>query len=575
MKNLLITHRLAVFFALFSGVVIALPALLPYFTVENYGGILNLPLSSENIYLSRIHEILDGNWSVASPFFHEYKDFPVAIYPVNEWIYAVLAYVFGLQAGIIAAKALLPMLLFLLTYFFVLRIIGNRTDVLSIQTALSAALLVVLGTQFVAYSAVFQAFVHFEAGPVLWSRLVNPIVGGIQIMALLLLISMIWQRKRYATLASGVVAASTVGYFFSLATSLALLGTFFLIALARKEYAIAKALGAAALIAGAIDSWWWYKTLLLAGGETGKLVSQQNGMFFTHAPVLNKAVLAATILTLVFFCFSYFYKKHRDMFPWLFVAALMATSWIVFNQQIITGRQIWYYHFVQYTVPFSMIAIITAGYLALRDHAKIWLGCTILISAASVCYGLISVASYQLEFHYLVEAQRYAGVVGWLNANAGKDCVVLTNVGQKWEPDRIITGYTSCDTYTGGVTYAGVPPERVKHNFFLGYQLLGVGGKEFARVLTENPDSVRSYFYGDWHQMFGHGLEPWVEQKISELALEYDFFEKTPLRDNIKKYRADYFFSETAVARTLLNKMPEMEIVTTAGGYYLYGLTLQ
>ncbi len=574
-KAQLYTHRLAIFFSIMVGVFFVLPIILPAFVLgPQYHGILNLPLSDEDIYVVRIHEILDGHWSVASPFFYEYKDFPVAMYPINEWLYAIPAFIFGLSSVVIASKFVLPALLFLLTYACMSCVLGRRNDSVTIHTALAGALFVVLGAEFVIYQVVVAYVTGSAVGDIIWSRLVNPITGGVQLMAFLALLATTWNRGwRYAFIAAGVLLASMVGYFFSFGTALAVLGSLFLFGLLKREYDVARSLFWIGTISIVLDSWWWYRMLFTFGGEGGKAQAMMNGMFFTHAPVLNKAVFAATLLVGALFCYSYFYLKQReDIRTWIFVAALITGCWIVFNEQIITGREIWYYHFVQYTVPLCMISFITAGYLAFRRYVRAWMTAVIFISAFCTGFGLLSTQSYVKEMSYVQSAQHYAGVFSWLTTHAPKDCVVLINPNnaRREEYERVVPAYTSCNSYTAHYFWAGITKERIEHNFLLQLQMQGIESADINDYLKAHEDDIRTTFFTDWDQAFGHGEEQWITDRIDQLTKDYQGFIKVPLTRQIKKYRFDYLLSEGPLSKNLLRIMPEIEESVVIDGHYLY-----
>ncbi len=354
-------NRMALFFAFAVGLCTVAPIILaPVAVGDAYKGIQYLPLNDEDIYRARINEVLNGHFGVTSPFLYDYKDSPLLWPPINEWLYALPAFLFGLSAVIIASKFVLPAALFLLVYFLTKNIIGEQNY--AELCALAAGLVSTLGIVFVDYHYLALLFSGKELGPVMWTRLVNPISGGVELFGFLVLVWCIWeQRLRYAYILAGALLALMIGYYFSFAIGLAVIGVLFLLAAFRKEFVIARELVYVGLISVVLDSWIWYNVFTSIGGEAGRTLAMRNGMFFTHEPVLNKVLLLATVY--VALCFFYTYRvaqKKENLRSWLFLFALLAGSWLAFNQQIITGRQIWYHHFVQYTVPISMLSVIVA-----------------------------------------------------------------------------------------------------------------------------------------------------------------------------------------------------------------------
>ena len=573
-KLFLQRHLYALILAVVAGAVCIAPSFLATAALgSGYYGIEYGPLNDEDIYRARIHEVLDGHPMVTSPYFYEYKDSPVVIVPINEWLYAAPAFIFGLAGIMVASKFFLPAALFLLVYFLVRKLLGAGDDALSVSTALAAAFFVTLGSAFVDYrSMITLLLVGGTPGPHMWTRPVNPIVGAVQLFGFLLLLSQVWQRTwRYAYVAAGALLAATIGYFFTLGISLAILGALGLFALLRKEFAVAREMIFILLISIVLDSWYWYRMFASFGTSEGSALAMRNGLFFTHAPVLNKALLAATLIVFCFFLYSYLWKKNRGhVRSWIFIAGLILGSWIVLNQQVITGREIWYQHFVQYTVPLAGISVIVAAYLAFRTYAPraLYIG-MITLSLVCLAFGFWSVRSFTAELQWFAYNQKLGGVMSWLNVNAPKGCVVLVAYNDEWL-ERQIPAYTSCNVYNSVVTTSGVPEYRLAHNFLLRMRLNGVRTSDAHAYLVTHERGIRNYFFSDWGQLFGQGEEPWILDRIALLEKEYSLFLGKTLEQNIKTYRVDYMISDGPLAPSILNALPDLEVATTTEPFYIY-----
>ena len=575
MRAFLKTHRIAIFLTIVVGIITGLPTILaPLALGSGYHGIPFLPLSDEYHYFARIQEILDGHWSNASTFLYEYKNMPTTMYAVNETLYAIPALILGIIPIVIASKFVLPAVLFFLSYLLLFRMF--RKDDGGELTAIAAALFVVLGAEFVNYSYLMRIPTLWLFQESQWTRLVNPIVGAVQLTGFLILLWQGGDRKwRYAYIAAGVLLASMVGYIFTFALSLAILGALFVFALARREYDIAKKFFFVGCISTILDSLWWYVMLTTLGGEAGRLIATQSGMAFTHAPVLNKAVLAASVLFALFFCYTYFYLKDRGRIrEWFFAASLLVGSWIAFNQQIITGREVWYPHFVQYTVPLCVLALISAGHLALHRHKLLWQVSMYALCVITLGYGILSVSSYASlgDMQYFAQNQSPAGYSPWLNMNAKKDCVVLVNVNDEYleYEERLIPTFSHCNTYTVNDPVLAMTEERNEHNFLLQLQMRDIDIAHVRDYLVADQVDVRGHFYSDFSQAFGKGMEPWIVNRIDALTADYKAFVQVPLETNIKKYRADYLLSDGPLQEHLRRALPNLTLATTTQGYYLY-----
>lgn len=577
MKGLYREHRVALLLTVFVGCAIGLPFILaPLKLGSGYLGVPFFPLSDEYHYLADIREILDGHWRAASVYLYEYKDLPTTMYPVNQWLYAIFALIFGLVPVAIASKFVLPAALFLLTYVFLYKMVGKLGDSGKV-TAVAGALFVALGAEFVNYSYLISLIRDGAPATVsLWTRLVNPISGAVQLMGLMVLLWQIWDRRwRYAHITAGVLLALMVGYIFTFALALAILGTLFLMALARREYDIARKFVYAGAISAVLDAGWWYAMLHTLGGEAGRLIATQSGMSFTHEPVLNKAVLVASVITVGFFLFARYVAKERgNARIWLFLAALLIGSWIALNQQVVTGRNVWHHHFVQYTVPLSALAVLVSGYLALARYAVLWRAAMYLLSFIMVSYGIFAVSAYADpgSLEYYKHFTRTAPAFAWIEAHSEKDCVVLVSphdTAWQWE-EVSLPAFTHCNIYTVWDPLLAKSAERNLHNFLLRMQILGIAPEDAQGYLLEHWGDVRGSFYENWEQAFGRGVDSWVVAKVSELSAQYASFVETDIETHIKQYRADLMLSEGPLPERVLAQLQGLTLATSTHGYFIY-----
>src|SRR3989339_1428561 len=122
-------HTLATLFAVLVGLLSLFPSILaPLAVGGDYAGMQFLYIDDEDIYRARIHEVMEGHIGVASPYFFEYKDMPVMVPPINEWLYALPALFFGLSFVITLSKFLFPALLFLLIYVLTRSMAGGSEE---------------------------------------------------------------------------------------------------------------------------------------------------------------------------------------------------------------------------------------------------------------------------------------------------------------------------------------------------------------------------------------------------------------------------------------------------------------
>jgi hypothetical protein len=565
-------HAWGLSFALLVGLISVAPTVLaPLPLGRDYRGIQYLPLDDEDIYRARIHEILDGHYAVASPFLYEYKNTSVvAVPPINEWFYALPAFLFGLSAVIVASKFLLPAFLFFFSYLLVRRLLKEEPAVT--LTAVVAGLLVAFGTNLMNYQSVIPALEGLApVNPILWTRLVNPVVGAVEVFAFLYLLLRVWEGDRRFVIPAGAVLALMVGYFFSFGIAASILAVLLLGALAKKEYSRARYVAYIFLLSLVLDAWYWYQTLFSVSGPAGRVLAERNGMSFTHAPVLNKMLITATLFVAASYLYARFRQKQTEYDNvWFFLGTLLLGSWLALNQQIITGREIWYHHFVQYTVPLSLVAIAVASHISWRFAAsRVWRFGMYSILGLLLAYGLFSTTHFK-QAPAFAESQENAEIMSWLQTNAQKDCVVLVSAIE--EVERLIPAYTSCNTYNTSVTFAGVPKERVLHNYLLGLRLRGITRDTVRDYLDSHSTEVRVYFFDNWSELFTTGSDAWAQETNTSLEHSYAAFLRGNLRDQILTFRTDYILTSEPIPLETVSVLPTLRLVKAGLGYYLYAL---
>jgi hypothetical protein len=575
MKQFLYNHRWALFLSLVVGCITVAPAILAPLSIGSaYRGIQYAPLNDEDTYRTLIHEVLDGHPMVISPFFYEYKNgasTAEAIPPLNSWVYGYPAFVLGLSATLAISKFLFPAVLFLLTYWLVLLLIGEESFDAKL-CAIAAGLLVVFGADMADYHYLFTALKNPNALRAnIWTRPQNPIVGGVELFGFFALLwSVVQKRFRYAYIPAGVVFALTVGYYFSFGIAGAFLAALVVLMALKKEWRVARDLVLVGVVMLIADCWYWYGAITSFGGTSGTAAAERNGMFLTHAPVFNLFLFVATIIVGVCFGYSYFAKKITHTNAWLFVASLLIAGWIAFNEQIITGKEIWYYHFVQYTVPLSLVAAVVAFYFALRPvRPRAWRALMLFACAATLLYGAASIYSFVPDIPAFTLEQQESPAIEWLNTNAPADCVVLlANYIDDLEPK--IPAYTQCNLYDPQWLFSGVPQERTQHDFFIRLWLQGVSGTDAKSYLLAHDTEVRAYFYDNWAEYFGSGVDPWVQNKIATLVPEYQQFLQSNIKTELQQYRLDYILSDGPLPKSLLAELPGLKVKVISGPYYFY-----
>jgi hypothetical protein len=251
---------------------------------------------------------------------------------------------------------------------------------------------------------------------------------------------------------------------------------------------------------------------------------------------------------------------------------LLLTGWIVFAQQLLTGKAIWPDHFVQFTIPFVMISVIVAAALTFSTRfPKLWFAGIALIVVISVAVGTYSAGSYSHNKSDFIRQQSYGGLFSWLNTNAPKECVLML---REWneELERMIPAYTGCNVYSTQYVYFGIPEDRTLHNFVLRMRLLGVDPLKVEEYLYADENDVRGYFFENWDELYmsTQGRDAWLEGKVAMIANAYRESLKMSLNDEIHQYKIDYLYSEETLSSEILKELLGATIATSSKEFTLY-----
>lgn len=561
------------------GTVSVLPQFLAVRAIgSDYEGIHFMYTANEDVYMARIQEVVDGHWGLGSVFFSEYKDWPTMLPPLGEYFYAlpVILSPVSLSNVLIASKFLLPAVLFLAVYYLIVKLSRDPELLSSKLNAAVGGLLVTLGYDLIDYQYVIGLFRNpgVALSLPLWTRPVNPIIGAILIFIFLLLIlSIIKRRAKGLFIPAGLVWALAIGYVFSWTFILVILLLFILLYLYRKDYFLVKNFFFVFAVWFLATLPYWYGMLNSMASPGGSELAVRNGMSFTHAPVLNKLVIASSILFLILSLYFKYIKKDKskDDLWWWFCLVIVISSWIVFNQQIITGRTVWYYHYVQYTIPTLMVVMMLLLNNWIKPYFfKIWSAVMILIVLLVVSFNFLSLRTVRNRHDDYKKLQSFAPVFAWINSNTVKDCVVLNQDAAGVALDMLIPAFTHCNVYAPSWTYDGVPIDRVWHNYLAILRLRGVDPSQVKKYLEDHQSEVRGYFFTDWNQMFGSGRDAYIEKKIDQLAIDYQGFVKDDFLSELKRYKLDYILFVGQPTQSIFTQLPKIKLVYRDDNYSIY-----
>ena len=301
-------------------------------------------------------------------------------------------------------------------------------------------------------------------------------------------------------------------------------------------------------------------------------------MFYTHQPMPNKVLLVGLLIFLP--CLIYeFYKKNQtgqkiENWWWLCLSFLLG-GLLALNQQILTGQTIWPYHFVQYTVPLVMVVLVVLFYNFIKSRLpKIWrLGTAAVFIFLSVfAFATIRNFSYRGDDRVgdMEKLQKYSGILEWLNSNAPKDSVVLTKDSED-SLQTLIPALTSSNTYrTNWLQLSLIPAERIYHNYLVFLRINEIKLEEVRGYLQQHQSEFRISFFTDWDMLFAAGDSEYINQKIEQIADDYQLFIKKDFTTELKKYRLDYIMSAGPLSENAQVELRGLAEVWNSGDIFIY-----
>lgn len=574
-------------FAVIVGLISVAPEAITIFSLgKNYQSIPFFKVNDNLFYLAKIQDILEGHWRANSPALYEYKNSTSLILPIGEYLYALPAKLFNLRVDLILVfyKFLLPAALFILSYILVINLSKNSDNFGDKINAVATSLFIALGNDLVnlknswlLVTGQMHSFITLG-----WTRPVNPIIGGILLFIFLLLVWKIINRGRWQiAFIAGIILALMLYYFFSWALGVIVISLLAFIYLLKKNYKIFANLSIIILISFVSSLFYWRNILMTIVSGQGQELAVRSGLLYFHSPLFNKVLLLSLLIFLPCFVYEFIVNKRQNISLdnwWWFCSALLSGGLVALNQQIITGRTVWPYHFTQYTVPFAIIALM----LLFNNFIKpklywLWQAAVTLIIVFSLAYGIASGRSAIYEGKVMKNLQNYGAVMSWLNTNALKDCVVLTIDKEDDAPrtlEQLIPAVSHCNVYTTGWLHLGpTPPDRILHNYLVMLKLKGIGGNNIDNYLLTHQDEVRGYFFKDMSMANAAVYEkndPYILEKINYVSGAYKEFIKKDFTQELKKYRLDYIATAEELSAANKKLLPQIKFIGEFNGVYLY-----
>lgn len=560
-------HRYAIFTALFIGLLCIAPQI--FFIAHlgaAYRGIPYMQTANEEDYLGFMKDVEGGHLLSASSQFFEYKNSYPTIPPIFAIPYVVVSKLFhiSLASTLTVGKFFLPAILFFLVYLLIYRLSGEPDDVRGKINAIAGGLLVVLGFDLQDYRTVWN-FLRGQGAlgyAIIWTRPMNPISGAVLIFTFLLCLwSLISQRRLYViVLAAIALALMMSSYFFSWSASLAVMGVVGLLAFLRAKKELIKSMLGVLGLALLFSSPYWFMVWKASQLPWAAEAAARTGLLSSHAPHFNKFIIAALTVFLAISYLVFYIKKNIKSVKeiqewWWFCAAMLLGGLLAYNQQVITGKEIWYYHYVFYTIPFGYITLVVLLWNFIKPmYPRAWLALASMVVAVTVFSGISVQISSGALFPYYANLQKYAGAFNFLEKTAPKDCVVLADEDAD-ALNNLINDFTHCDSYFSTQRFLVAPIDRFYHNYMTLLRFRGVKAEEIDDYLKRNLSEAQGALYYQLQYSLGY-IDEKLENDLKKFPGDYREFLKKDFYTELTKYKIDYIFLVGPIRKEFEKSLP-------------------
>jgi hypothetical protein len=319
----------------------------------------------------------------------------------------------------------------------------------------------------------------------------------------------------------------------------------------------------------------------------------RNGLFLTHYPLWNKVLLTALAIYGIIFFWLFLKRKTSNLWKecllepnegfrfqnwFVFCLALLLGGFWALNQQVLTGRTVWPFHFVQYTIPLAMTAIMVLFYNVVSERwPKIWRTMiAVIIGGTLIWGGFVQAKAYIGYVDYYVSLQAYQPVFNWLNSQ-NKDCVVLVKdetVGQ-YDLNDLIPAFTRCNVYGSTWAYNLLSSERMHYSYLVLLRMKGVTAETIEDYIKQNRMEAIGYLFPDWKSLYGikqfpDFVDTKLEERLRKLPNDYRQFMEKDFASELNKYRLDYVLFLGPPKKEVLKQLPSLKLIWQKENIYIY-----
>jgi len=531
--NILRDHKEAFCLAILVGLIVVFPQ--AYFRYDNQGiyqGIDMISPHEETFYTSRVQEAREGHFNLSGTLFKEGKQDPYLQPPLGEILVASAGRMFFLDLNntILLARFIFPFLAFLAAYAFVFLISKEKLIALAASTTIFLADIFFNREVFLSIFKLLQG--RIPSLPMDFLQLYRPVHPQVSSFFFFLFLFFFWLFYEKKEWRFGILSAFVLGLSFYIYSYLwTFLLTFWIIVLSilffQKRWILFKKMIITLLLGSLL--------ILPLFLNYYHILSHPNGNDLFERLVLNEIPrephfsLSMILLLVAFLIFFPQNWKKR----YYFLLASLLVPFILYNQQLITGRNLQVAHYWRYyRLPLAIImfVILFFSHFSLNEKLKRFKKpLPFLIIGTSVLIGIsIQFSSYIAHKTDILSFQRYAPLLEYLNRDIPPEAVIFSDLNLS----SFIPTYTKLNVFSHDIPdYLAVSKERLIETYFLYRRLEGLKEEDALETFSGNKKEVS-------RRIFGNTVIP--NETLHSLSQKYGQFIQISLDGVLKKYGVNY-----------------------------------
>jgi hypothetical protein len=410
-RQMIIFHWASLIAAFIIGLVLVGPFI--YFIYKSgneYKGIYMFASDAELHYLARMN-IGINEWTMGNPFFDNEEGLPSPLFTVSEIFLAIPSKVIGINVPTLnlVYKFLLPAVCSLFAYSLLFKLTKSR------RGSIAGMTMIMIGSflfnipdliHLFKWESVYGQFLPYD-------RPVNPQLSSILFFLYLYLVFVFLTRKSNGSIyaMTFLLGLSFYVYFYSFTFFLCLNFVLLFYLIYKKDYISGKKLVISTVLGIVMGFYAIINIYSLYSHPYFESLAKLGDITYSHAPIISLAWLMVTVA----FVSINFIVKYLPFRGYMYV--LLLTSFLVINQQVITGISLQQGHYHWYfNVPiFVIVTIYMLTHILKNKKRFLFVSITILICFLSILQAfLVQSSSYKNAYKQTIIDNKYASILDWL-----------------------------------------------------------------------------------------------------------------------------------------------------------------